>query len=122
VIRALDEIASIRGYPKRLRVDNGPENTAGKMLEWSVEHNVDLHFIDPGKPSQNAWIESFNGRVRDEFLNAQAFWNLPAVRAAAETWLIDYNEERPHSSLGYLTPKEFVETLTTNSNPQLPVA
>jgi putative transposase len=122
VIRTLEEIAALRGYPKRLRVDNGPENTALKMLEWSVEHNVDLHFIDPGKPSQNAWVESFNGRVRDEFLNSEAFWNLPAVRAAAETWLIDYNEERPHSSLGYLTPKEFVETLTNNQTPQLPVA
>ena len=70
-----------------------------------------LHFIDPGKPAQNAWIESFNARVRDEFLNVQVFWGLADLREAADAWLIDYNELRPHSSLGYLTPKEFAETL-----------
>jgi putative transposase len=115
VTRTLDEIAAVRGYPKRLRVDNGPENIAGAMLRWSVEHNVTLHFIDPGKPAQNAWIESFNSRVRDEFLNVQAFRSLPELRDAADAWLTDYNEVRPHSSLGYLTPKEFVERLTTES-------
>lgn len=124
VIRTLDEIAAIRGYPVRLRVDNGPENVATAMLQWSVDHNVLLHFIDPGKPAQNAWIESFNGRVRDEFLNANAFWTLSQLRDAAAPWLADYNEVRPHSSLGYLTPKEFVESLTTQNQttPQLPAA
>lgn len=124
VIRTLDEIAAIRGYPMRLRVDNGPENVAGAMLQWSVDHNVLLHFIDPGKPAQNAWIESFNGRVRDEFLNASSFWTLWQLRDAAVPWLVDYNEVRPHSSLGYLTPKEFVESLTTKNEttPQLPAA
>ena len=92
------------------------------MLTWSIEHNVELHFIDPGKPSQNAWIESFNARVRDEFLNANAFWTLADMRDAADVWLIDYNEVRPHSSLGYLTPKEFSETLATHPIPQLPAA
>jgi putative transposase len=94
------------------------------MLQWSVDHNVLLHFIDPGKPAQNAWIESFNGRVRDEFLNANAFWTLWELRDAAAPWLVDYNEVRPHSSLGYLTPKEFVESLTTENEttPQLPAA
>lgn len=122
VIRTLNEIAAVRGYPSRLRVDNGPENIAGVMLEWSIEHNVHLHFIDPGKPAQNAWIESFNGRVRDEFLNVYAFRTLLELRAAAEPWLTDYNEVRPHSSLRYLTPREFVDTLTTNPTPQLPAA
>lgn len=122
VIRTLDDIAAVRDYPKRLRVDNGPENTAMAMLTWSIEHNVELHFIDPGKPSQNAWIESFNARVRDEFLNANAFWTLADMRDAADVWLIDYNEVRPHSSLGYLTPKEFSETLATHPIPQLPAA
>ena len=122
VIRTLEAIAAVHGYPKRLRVDNGPENTAGAMLTWSVEHNVELHFIDPGKPAQNAWIESFNARVRDEFLNTYAFWTLQEMREAAETWLLDYNEVRPHSSLAYLTPKEFVETLTIAPIPQLPAA
>lgn len=122
VIRTLEAITAVHGYPKRLRVDNGPENTAGAMLTWSIEHNVELHFIDPGKPAQNAWIESFNARVRDEFLNTQAFWTLHEMREAAETWLLDYNEVRPHSSLAYLTPKEFIETLTTTPIPQLPAA
>lgn len=122
VIRTLDDIAAVRGYPSRLRVDNGPENIAGVMLQWSVDHQVDLHFIDPGKPYQNAWIESFNARVRDEFLNMHAFWNLPEMRDAADFWLVDYNEVRPHSSLAYLTPKEFVESLATEPLPQLPAA
>jgi putative transposase len=122
VIRTLDEIAEIRGYPERLRVDNGPENIASAMLQWSVDHNVHLHFIDPGKPAQNAWIESFNSRVRDELLNVHAFLTLAEIRDHAAEWLIDYNEVRPHSSLGYLTPKEFVETLSTNPPPQLQVA
>lgn len=122
VIRTLDDIASVRGYPARLRVDNGPENVAGAMLQWSVDHNVHLHFIDPGKPAQNAWIESYNARVRDEFLNVQLFRTLPDLRDAADAWLLDYNEQRPHSSLGYLTPKEFVDSLKTNPIPQLPAA
>jgi putative transposase len=122
VIRILDAIAAVRGYPTRLRVDNGPENIAGAMLQWSIDHNVVLHFIDPGKPVQNAWIESFNGRVRDEFLNVFAFWTLDQIRDGADLWLVDYNEVRPHSSLGYLTPKEFVETLPTTPTPQLSVA
>lgn len=122
VTQTLDSIAAVRGYPSRLRVDNGPENISSAMLTWSVEHGVDLHFIDPGKPSQNAWIESFNGRVRDEFLNANAFRTIFEMRPAAAIWLSDYNEVRPHSSLGYLTPKEFVERLATNVTPQLQVA
>ena len=77
------------------------------MLQWSIDHNVLLHFIDPGKPAQNAWIESFNARVRDEFLNVQYFRTLPEIRGAADAWLVDYNEVRPHSSLGQLTPAEF---------------
>ena len=119
VVRTLDDIAAVRGYPDRLRVDNGPENLSAALLQWSVDHHVQLHFIDPGKPAQNAWIESFNGRVRDEFLNVYHFRTLWEMRDAAEAWLIDYNEVRPHSSLGYLTPKEFVETLSTESTPQL---
>lgn len=115
VIRMLDEIANDRGYPDRLGVDNGPENVAAAMLQWSVDHNV-------RKPAQNAWIESFNARVQDEFLNAQAFWTLPDLREEAAAWLTDYNEVRPRSSLNYVTPKEFVESLITQLIPQLPAA
>jgi len=122
VTETLDDIAAVRGYPSRVRVDNGPENISMAMLRWSVRHGVELHFIDPGKPAQNAWIESFNSRVRDEFLNASAFWTISEMREASAAWLVDYNEIRPHSSLDYLTPKEFVETLTTDPTPQLQVA
>jgi len=76
VTRTLDTIAWLRGYPRRLRVDNGPENCSRTMLVWAVEHDVELHFIDPGKPAQNAWIESFNARVRDEFFNLHLFRTL----------------------------------------------
>jgi putative transposase len=122
LVRELDAVAAIRGYPCRLRIDNGPELTSVALLKWSVDHGVDLHFIDPGKPAQNAWIESFNARVRDEFFNPNLFRSLPEAHAAAQDWLIDYNEERPHSSLGYLTPQEFVNTLPTNPTPHLSVA
>jgi putative transposase len=95
VTRTLDTIAWLRGYPRRLRIDNGPENCSRAMLVWAVEHDVELHFIDPGKPAQNAWIESFNARVRDEFFNLHSFRTLEDARAAAAAWLTDYNEVRP---------------------------
>jgi putative transposase len=79
-----------------------------------VEHEVDLHFIDPRKPAQNAWIESLSVRVRDESLNVRIFRNVPEMHDQALDRLVDYNEERPHSSLGYLTPQEFVQNLPTS--------
>jgi putative transposase len=122
VARELDAVAAVRGHPARLRIDNGPELTSAALLTWSVDHDVALHFIDPGKPAQNAWIESFNARVRDEFLNARLFRSAPEMHAAAQEWLIDYNDERPHSSLAYLTPKEFAEGPGVDPTPQLSVA
>jgi putative transposase len=123
VIRELDAVASERdAYPKRIRIDNGPELTSIAMLKWAATHDVELHFIDPGKPAQNAWIESFNARVRDEFFNLHLFRSLPEIRGGARTWLADYNEVRPHSSLGYLTPQQFVDTLAINPIPQKSVA
>jgi len=115
VSRTLDLIASVRGYPRRLRVDNGPENCSRAMLDWSIAHHVELHFIDPGKPAQNAWIESFNARVRDEFFNLHSFHALDEARSAAAIWLADYNDVRPHSSLGDLTPSAFAATISTLS-------
>jgi len=122
VIRELDAAAAERGYPDRLRVDNGPELTSAALLKWSVANGVRLHFIDRGKPAQNAWIESFNARVRDEFFNMHLCRSLPEVRDASADWLADYNEVRPHSSLGYKTPKEFVDSLPTTTPPQLLLA
>jgi putative transposase len=92
------------------------------MLKWGAEHQVNLHFIDPSKPTQNGLVESFNGRVRDELLNLNCFPNIFAARAAAEAWLIDYNEIRPHSSLGYLTLAEFTTSLEEYYAQQFPAA
>lgn len=91
------------------------------MLKWGADHQVNLHFIDPGKPTQNGHVESFNGRVRDELLNLNCFPNIVAARAAAEAWNIDYNELRPHSSLDYLAPAEFIASLKDPA-PQLSAA
>jgi len=114
VIRALDEIAQRRGYPTILRSDNGPEFASLELLKWAAEHNVRLHFITPGKPTENANIESLNARIRDEFLNEHAFLTLADARREAELWLQHYNEDRPHGSLGYATPAEFARRNDTN--------
>jgi putative transposase len=122
VLRIFDAIVWERGLPQTIRFDHGPEFTSIAMLKWGAEHNVELHFIDPGKPTQNGLVESFNGRVRDELLNLNCFPDIFCARAAAEAWLIDYNEVRPHSSLGYLTPAEFIGSLETYYAQQLSVA
>ncbi len=122
VIRALEAIAFERGLPKTLRFDNGAELTSHAMLRWGAEKHVELHFIDPGKPVQNAHIESFNGRARDEFLNLHSFLTLAHAREAAADWMIDYNEVRPHSSIGNRTPKEFAAEFATNHPSQLSAA
>jgi len=122
VIRVLEAIAFERGLPKTLRFDNGAELTSHAMLRWGAEKQLELHFIDPGKPVQNAHIESFNGRARDEFLNLHSFLTLAQAREAAVDWMIDYNEVRPHSSISYRTPKEFAAEFATNNPSQLSAA
>jgi len=107
VRRVLDRIASERGLPEAIVVDNGPEFRGRALAAWSEERDVRLEFIQPGKPVQNAYVESFNGRLRDECLNANWFTSLSDARRKIETWRQDYNEERPHSSLDYLPPAEF---------------
>lgn len=114
VVRALNRIAGDRALPSILKSDNGTEFTSCKMLLWSAQANVELHFIEPGKPNQNASVESFNGRLRDEFLNENAFPTIFHARRALEAWRRDYNEARPHTKLDGLTPAEFIrQTLTT---------
>ena len=110
VRRVLDRIASERGLPDAIVVDNGPEFRGRALAAWSEEHGVRLEFIQPGKPTQNAYIESFNGRLRDECLNANWFTSLSDARRKVENWRQDYNQQRPHSSLNYLTPIEFAQT------------
>ncbi len=107
VVEALDRLAAERGPPRVIKVDNGPE-FAGKMLDqWAHLKGVELDFSRPGKPTDNAHIEAFNARLRQECLNASWFLSLTDARDRIEAWRRDYNEERPHTALGSLTPREF---------------
>lgn len=114
VIRVFEAIAFERRLPKTIRFDNGSEFTSHKMLRWAAEHNIELQFIQPGKPTQNANAESLNGRIRDELLNLYSFTNIFAAREIAEAWRCDFNENRLHSALKYQTPKEFAASLKIN--------
>jgi putative transposase len=107
VTRVLEQIASERGLPQSIRCDNGPELTSRHFLAWCVDRKVELVHIQPGKPTQNARIESFHGRLREECLSVSWFQNLFDARRKITAWRKEYNEERPHSSLGYKTPSEF---------------
>lgn len=109
VTRVLDQAACFRGYPKATRTDQGPEFTGRALDQWVCEHNVQLKLIQPGKPTQNAHIESFNSKYWDECLNEHAFHSLAHARAIIQAWRKDYNEQRPHSMPGYLTPAEAAE-------------
>ena len=107
VTRALEAIVAERGCPQAIRCDNGPELTSRHMLAWCVERKIALDNIEPGKPTQNGRLESFNGRLREECLNISWFENLFDARRKIAAWREEYNQQRPHSSLGYLTPAEF---------------
>ncbi len=107
VTRVLDAIITQRGMAGAIRCDNGPEFTSRHFLAWAVERQIEVIHIQPGKPTQNGRIESFHGRLRDECLTVSWFQNLFDARRKIAAWRTEYNEERPHSSLGYKTPKEF---------------
>jgi len=109
VVQVLERLADFRGLPKAITMDNGPEFTSKAMDEWAYSHGVKLNFIRPGKPVENAYAESFIGRLRDECLNENWFITLKNAREIIESWRVDYNEGRPHTSLGGLTPREFME-------------
>jgi putative transposase len=111
VVAVLALVAAIRGRPQNIRVDNGPEFISVVLDAWACENQVALHFINRGKPTQNGHIESFNGKLRDECLNANWFTNLHDAQRRIELWRRDYNEVRPHSSLNYLTPIEYINQL-----------
>lgn len=107
VVRVLDRLVAQRGTPELIVIDHGTE-FAGRVLDaWAYRHAVKLHFIRPGKPMDNGHCESFNGRFRDEFLNENWFTDIKDAIDRAEAWRVDFNQVRPHSSLGYLTPMEF---------------
>lgn len=107
VITELERIAAERGYPLYLRMDNGPEFISHAVADWCRFNGAGTAFIDPGCPWQNAWIESFNGRARDELLNGELFDSLLEAKVVIEDWRIDYNTNRPHSSLGMLAPTDY---------------
>ena len=115
VIDVLTQLVSVHGSPRYLRSDNGPEFVACAILRWLAAAGIDTALIDPGKPWQNGADESFNGKFRDEFLNLQWFRNRVDAKVGAEQWRRHYNEVRPHSSLGYLTPAEFKATLAART-------
>lgn len=120
VVATLDRLMLTRGAPAFVRFDNGPEFIAQAVADWCRFNSVGSIFIDPGSPWQNAWIESFNGRLRDEFLNGWQFDTLLEAQVLIEDWRIDYNEHRPHSAHGELTPSEFAQAWTTQRQPALP--
>jgi putative transposase len=109
VVAALERLAELRGLPHSITVDHGPEFESQVLDAWAYRRAVRLAFIRPGKPVENAYIESFNGRFRDECLNEHWFMGMQHARSTIEAWRLEYNTERPHSSLGYLTPEQFRE-------------
>jgi putative transposase len=117
VVRVLDKLVWEYGLPESLRIGNGPEFISFTLDAWAVQHSVKLDFIQPGKPTQNAHVESFNGHFRDECLAQHRFPNVPRARAEIEIYRVDYNSVRPHSSLDYRTPKEFGDLARCNMPP-----
>ncbi|WP_397377679.1 IS3 family transposase [Pseudomonas sp.] len=113
--RILDRLAMSRGLPKAIRTDNGKEFCGRAMLTWAHQRGVQLFLIEPGKPNQNAYIESFNGRFRDECLNEHWFTSLPHAKVVIESWRREYNEERPKKGLGGLTPSAYAEQLASKA-------
>jgi putative transposase len=112
VARELSAIVAGRGKPGMIVSDNGTELTSNAILAWSAETGIEWHYIAPGKPTQNGYVESFNGRMRDELLNESLFLGLADARQAIAAWVADYNNDRPHSSLDYRTPAAFAAQLT----------
>ena len=113
VTRVLDQVARFRGTPRAIRTDQGPEFTSQALDQWAYRNGVGLKLIQAGKPTQNAYIESFNGKFRDECLNEHWFSTLAEARTLINAWRRDYNEQRPHSALKYQTPAEFAARART---------
>ena len=116
VARELDAVAGRRGYPLLVVSDNGTELTSNAILQWQQDRGVEWHYIAPGKPMQNGFVESFNGRLRDECLNEHLFRSYSHAREIIERWRRDYNNQRPHTSLNGLTPREFTTRSEMDQN------
>jgi len=113
VTRVLDRIGKERCLPKVITCDNGTELTSKALQKWAARHDVRLNYIEPGKPMQNAYVESFNGRLRDECLNQTIFFGLADARRKIGAWRTDYNYHRAHSGIGYVPPAIFALTFNT---------
>ncbi len=122
VVNVLERLKATRGLPEVLVTDNGPEFTGRALSQWAYDNGVELHFIRPGKPTENAFIESFNGKLRDECLNENWFSGLKDAKRIIEEWRMDYNRVRPHSSLGNLAPREYARRLGGLWSPPAPSA
>jgi transposase InsO family protein len=115
LVRLLDQLCSLRGKPAVIRSDNGPEFTGSAMLSWAHRQGITLRLIEPGKPNQNAYVESFIGRLRDECLNEHWFTSLAHAQSEIERWRVEYNEQRPKKLLGGLTPAQYAKQLAEKS-------
>ena len=122
MVRELTDLISRRGKPGMIVSDNGTELTSNAVLEWCGDARVEWHYTTPGKPTQNAFVESFNGRMRDELLNETLFTSLAHAREEIAAWTHDYNTGRPHSSLGYATPAAFAADLKKQGAAALRIA
>jgi putative transposase len=116
VVRELDALIARRGRPTTIVTDNGTEFTSNAAIGWATTAKVDWHYIEPGKPTQNGFVESFNGRMRDELLNETLFFSLDHARSAIARWAADFNLCRPHSALGYLTPAAYAANLAATND------
>lgn len=114
ITRWLDRLATSRGYPDRIRVDNGPENISHHFQNWAKSHDIIIQYIQPGKPAQNAYIERFNRSYREAVLDMYLFQSVHEAQRITNIWLKHYNEERPHESLNNQTPKSFINQLNQN--------
>ena len=117
VVAVMNRLTAVRGVPQRIRVDNGPEFVSRALDQWAYLNQVILDFSRPGKPTDNATVESFNGRLRDECLNTNWFLSLDDARHKIEAGREHYNESRPHTSLGYVPPREFARQAARNAGP-----
>lgn len=116
LVRVLEQLKAQRGLPQAIRVDNGPEMTAHVFADWCSNNGVKINYIEPGKPNQNAYIERFNRSYREEVLDPHIFSSISQVRDLSWAWLLSYNEERPHRSLGNIPPAEFKRRLLTENS------
>ena len=117
VILVLEYLFMVRGAPKFIRSDNGSEFIANAIKKWLKEKHVETLYIEPGSPWENGYIESFNGKFRDEILNRELFYSVKEAKVVAEDWRLDYNNHRPHSSLGYMTPAGFAASCIASASP-----